>query len=719
MEIKDIKKKPSEKYFNMNETENDKSNDSKEKILIKFKILNGKKDFKYHVVIRDLSNNINLKNEKKKQRDDNVLQKSKIIICKYPDTPINLLELTYCYEFGKMQKLSVGLMIKNQTESKFINKEIIIGELIGNNKKNINNTQTFLLGGKNDEKLEISSGIYKKQKKFLIIHFYIDLSRIEESQKESEEKESQKENQENIVPNDKSEISIEEMLAYFQNEQNKIFFMIEKNGQKLYESEVFTDDGKFNIVQIPTSILEPNFNIIFYKFKKDKLGRNIMNENTKISTNLNKFIESYGKIICVKITMNYNLKIYNYSSIAEQITFLDYIKKGGIRIGLNIGIDFTNSNKPANDPNSLHSIVNKNQKNPYERAMLTCGKILEYYDYDLLFPVYGFGAVVNGETSYCFNINFEDNPEIELVDKIIEVYHECIQKILFSGPTYFAPIINKIISNMEEQNDPREYQVLMILTDGIIQDMTDTIDALVEASYYPLSVIIIGIGNTNFAKMEQLDGDEIPLISRKGIKRQRDLVQFVPFNKYEGDINKLVYEVLEEIPRQVIEYYTLNYLYPDMIKEQQEGKIKINNIDNFNLNNIKDKNNIESNINDSNIPINKNSYVLNNNHEKRIDRKISEETKNYFLIEKMFPKKAKKKVQQTSENNNMLSKSIISERQIWTSRTKKEHLNTQNFDNLFVNSKLSTSFFKSEDVSLSKSINSVINTKNNKATNKK
>ena len=719
MEIKDIKKKQSKIYFNINGTEDGKNNDSKEKILIKFKILNGKKDFKYHVVIRDLSNNINLKNEKKKQRDDNVLQKSKIIICKYPDKPINLLELTYCYEFGKMQKLSVGLMIKNQTESKFINKEIIIGELIGNNKKNINNTQTFLLGGKNDEKLEISSGIYKKQKKFLIIHFYIDLSRIEESQKESEEKESQKENQENIVSNDKSEISIEEMLAYFQNEQNKIFFMIEKCGQKIYESEVFTDDGKFNIVQIPTSILEPNFNIIFYKFKKDKLGRNIMNENTKISTNLNKFIESYGKIICVKITMNYNLKIYNYSSIAEEITFLDYIKKGGIRIGLNIGIDFTNSNKPPNDPNSLHSIVNKNQKNPYERAMLTCGKILEYYDYDLLFPVYGFGAVVNGETSYCFNINFKDNPEIELVDKIIGVYHECIQKILFSGPTYFAPIINKIISNMEEQNDPREYQVLMILTDGIIQDMTDTIDALVEASYYPLSVIIIGIGNTNFAKMEQLDGDEIPLISRKGIKRQRDLVQFVPFNKYEGDINKLVYEVLEEIPRQVIEYYTLNYLYPDMIKEQQEGKIKINNIDNFNLINIKDKNNIESNINDSNIPINKNSYVLNNNHEKRIDRKISEETKNYFLIKKMFPKKAKKKVQQTSENNNMLSKSIISERQIWTSRTKKEHLNTQNFDNLFVNSKLSTSFFKSEDVSLSKSINSVINTKNNKATNKK
>ena len=158
---------------------------------------------------------------------------------------------------------------------------------------------------------------------------------------------------------------------------------------------------------------------------------------------------------------------------------------------------------------------------------------------------------------------------------------------------------------MKEQNDPREYQVLMILTDGIIQDKLDTIDALVEASYYPLSVIIIGIGNTNFAKMDELDADEDPLISRKGIKRQRDLVQFVPFNKYEGDINKLVYEVLEEIPRQVIEYYTLNYVYPNMIKEEQNGKIKINNIFNFNLSNIKKKKDNEDIIFESNISINK------------------------------------------------------------------------------------------------------------------
>ncbi len=34
----------------------------------------------------------------------------------------------------------------------------------------------------------------------------------------------------------------------------------------------------------------------------------------------------------------------------------------------------------------------------------------------------------------------------------------------------------------------------MILTDSLINDMDETIYALVEASYFPINVIIIGIG---------------------------------------------------------------------------------------------------------------------------------------------------------------------------------------------------------------------------------
>ena len=62
-------------------------------------------------------------------------------------------------------------------------------------------------------------------------------------------------------------------------------------------------------------------------------------------------------------------------------------------------------------------------------------------------PVYGFGAIINGEdrASMCFNINFKEDPNIQYVDNIIKEYHKCLRKITFSGPTCFAPIINKII----------------------------------------------------------------------------------------------------------------------------------------------------------------------------------------------------------------------------------------------------------------------------------
>ena len=43
----------------------------------------------------------------------------------------------------------------------------------------------------------------------------------------------------------------------------------------------------------------------------------------------------------------------------------------------------------------------------------------------------------------------------------------------------------------------------------------------------------------------------------RGVKTKRDLVQFVEFNKFENNPTKLAEEVLQEIPRQVEEYFRL------------------------------------------------------------------------------------------------------------------------------------------------------------------
>ena len=118
----------------------------------------------------------------------------------------------------------------------------------------------------------------------------------------------------------------------------------------------------------------------------------------------------------------------------------------------------------------------------------------------------------------------------------------------------------------------------MILTDGIIDDLNKTIDTLFEGSSLPLSFIIIDIGDhPNFENyMDYLDGDKNPLISKDGKKRQRDLVQFVPFNKFKGDTQQLAKEFLDEIPRQIIEYYTQD-IYPESLNYYYNNNYNKNN----------------------------------------------------------------------------------------------------------------------------------------------
>ena len=51
----------------------------------------------------------------------------------------------------------------------------------------------------------------------------------------------------------------------------------------------------------------------------------------------------------------------------------------------------------------------------------------------------------------------------------------------------------------------------------------------------------------------------MPIVNSRGEIIARDIVQFVEFRKFEGDALKLSAEVLQEIPRQVEEYYNMKH----------------------------------------------------------------------------------------------------------------------------------------------------------------
>jgi len=76
------------------------------------------------------------------------------------------------------------------------------------------------------------------------------------------------------------------------------------------------------------------------------------------------------------------------------------------------------------------------------------------------------------------------------------------------------------------------YFVAMIVTDGEIHDMAETITeiAYLSKNNLPISFVIIGVGNEDFSNMVRLDGDELAIEAGA-----HDIVQFV---KYEEVIKR-------------------------------------------------------------------------------------------------------------------------------------------------------------------------------------
>ena len=274
----------------------------------------------------------------------------------------------------------------------------------------------------------------------------------------------------------------------------------------------------------------------------------------------------------IEIALVKNLKVLIKCIVEKHYTFISYLRSG-MNINLTIGIDFTGSNGHYLDEPSYH-YLNAGLNN-YEKAIRSCGDIVAHYDEDQLFPVFGFGfsfidSTLNNfdgkytDFNYPINCNL-NNPSIKYIDGVLKEYRNFITKIHLSGPTHFGPMINDLNNEVKKEiaeGKIMNYHILMILTDGLIDDIDDTKDALVEASFLPISVIIIGIGDGDFEKMDILDADENPLYDRNRRKADRDLVQFVPFNNFKNNPQKLAEEVLEEIPRQVVEYYQHQKIEP-------------------------------------------------------------------------------------------------------------------------------------------------------------
>ncbi|KAL9655975.1 hypothetical protein ABK040_007596 [Willaertia magna] len=259
------------------------------------------------------------------------------------------------------------------------------------------------------------------------------------------------------------------------------------------------------------------------------------------------------------------LSVHSYA-VEETYSFIDYLS-GGLDISLMVSVDFTGSNGNPNDVNSLHYLGKFNE---YQMAISSVGNVLSYYDSDGLFPAFGFGAKLNttGQVSHCFAL--DGNPEYPYcsgVEGILASYKQAISNVQLYGPTNFQPTIGTAVSlckssAMEQSQQNQKYYILLIITDGEISDLSETITEIVNASHYPLSIVIVGVGSADFSSMDRLDSDNQRLRSGNQVAL-RDIVQFVPFRKYASNYQLLANETLAEIPHQIVEYFKMKKIKPN------------------------------------------------------------------------------------------------------------------------------------------------------------
>lgn len=192
-----------------------------------------------------------------------------------------------------------------------------------------------------------------------------------------------------------------------------------------------------------------------------------------------------------------------------------------------VGIDFTKSNTWQGEGcftfNNLHTI--SEVLNPYQQVLSIMCQSLGPFDDDQLIDAYGFGDRATGNKGVfplqTINVDgtFHESPCVRL-EGVLNSYSRIAPLVEMSGPTSFAPIIRKAISLVA---DRKAYHILLIIADGCVDDMDETIKSIVEASNFPLSIVCIGVGKGPWEKMLIMDNN-IP-------QRKFDNFQFVNFNE--------------------------------------------------------------------------------------------------------------------------------------------------------------------------------------------
>eukprot|EP00703_Trepomonas_sp_PC1_P005050 JAP91556.1 Copine I [Trepomonas sp. PC1] len=230
-------------------------------------------------------------------------------------------------------------------------------------------------------------------------------------------------------------------------------------------------------------------------------------------------------------------------------------KKVGIEsIQMVVGFDFSKSNEWTGEHSYRQSLHALSPANPYLKALSVLQPLLHKFDEDGIIPAFRFGCAQTRDQAVLPLLPSNPDPHFKGFDALKQAYAQATQEIQMSGPTTFAPMIQKAIEVCQSYGG-RQLIFLLLLTDGDVSNPQLDMQCLVQASSFPISICALGLGDGPFDKMNVFDN--MP-------GRKFDNFQFVNFTALEAQAARcecpdlvLATHALQELPDQFMQMRAL------------------------------------------------------------------------------------------------------------------------------------------------------------------
>ena len=336
----------------------------------------------------------------------------------------------------------------------------------------------------------------------------------------------------------------------------------------------------------------------------------ISSPNSIYERKINK--EENSEILCIKLDKaQQNLNFYENNN-----SLFDYFKSG-LKLSCFISLDFSNIKLSP-------SLIDT--KSNYVKLLKNISIIFSNYTENHLFYTYGFGANFLSDKEI-FNINLKkSDSKINTINEVLKYFKLCLKSKFIKGEKFInlSPLIKKITKEIYKLKETNHYNTAFIIIRGLIDqnDVTKTIDAIIESSLLPLTIFVIGVGKNDYSQMNNIFSSNNKL-SSTGIEKKRNNAFFISLIKdFSNNTEKLISWCGEELSKQITNYYDSIKTTPKDVYGENFDNIK-NSFNlyysSINVSYLKNKNPYNPyNIKEENIDIYKNEEnpcdkIINNN----------------------------------------------------------------------------------------------------------